>query len=89
MFPDQEAARAMGIALGGPTLQGHVAAGEVKIVHVPDKFNAADFLTKWVSAKKLKESVAYTSNEVAKPKEPITTYMAARRMEALMEAGER
>ena len=104
MFPVQEAARAMGIALGGPTiirsdnaanvrvandpnaavrlkhalrryatLQGHAAAGEVKIVHVPDKFNAADFLTKWVSAKKLKESVAYTSNEVAKPKEPITT----------------
>jgi hypothetical protein len=55
------------------TLQGHVAAGEVKIVHVPDKFNAADFLTKWVSAKKVKESVAYTSNEVAKPKGPITT----------------
>ena len=104
VIPVQEAARAMGIALGGPTiirsdnaanvrvandpnaavrlkhalrryatLQGHVAAGEVKIVHVPDKFNAADFLTKWVSAKKVKESVAYTSNEVAKPKGPIAT----------------
>jgi hypothetical protein len=104
VIPVQEAARAMGIAIEGPTiirsdnaanvrvandpnaavrlkhalrryatLQGHVAAGEVKIVHVPDKFNAADFLTKWVSAKKVKESVAYTSNEVAKPKGPIIT----------------
>jgi len=106
VIPVQEAARAMGIALEGPTiirsdnaanvrvandpnaairlkhalrrfatLQGRVAAGEVKnkIVHVPDKFNAADFLTKWVSAKKVKESVAYTSNEVAKPKGPSST----------------
>ena len=37
-------------------------------MHVPDKFNAADFLTKWVSAKKVRESVAYTSNEQAKSK---------------------
>ena len=112
VIPVQEAARAMGVVLEGPTiirsdnaanvrvandpnaairlkhalrryatLQGHVAAGEVKIVHVSDKFNAADFLTKWVSAKKLKESVAYTSNEVAKPKGPITTEMNAFELE--------
>ena len=31
-----------------------------------DKSNAADFLTKWVSATKIKESVAYTSNKAAK-----------------------
>ena len=63
------------------TLQGHVAAGEVKVVHVPDKFNAADFLTKWVSAKKVKESVAYTSNEVAKPKGPIAAETNASEVE--------
>ena len=50
------------------TLQQRVAREEVKVIHIPDKFNAADFLTKWVSVKKLKESIAYTSNEAAKPK---------------------
>ena len=28
--------------------------------------NAADFLTKWIGVKKLKESVAYATNEYAK-----------------------
>ncbi len=48
------------------TLQARVARGEVSVIHVPDEYNAADFLTKWVPATKLKESVAYTSNAAAK-----------------------
>jgi hypothetical protein len=48
------------------TLQARVARGEVNVIHVPDEYNAADFLTKWVPAIKLKESVAYTSNAAAK-----------------------
>ena len=48
------------------TLQARVARGEVLVLHVPDVYNAADFLTKWVPATKLKESVAYTSNAAAK-----------------------
>ena len=48
------------------TLQARVARGEVSVIHVPDEYNAADFLTKWVPAIKLKESVAYTSNAAAK-----------------------
>ena len=46
------------------TLQARVARGEVSVIHVPDEYNAADFLTKWVPA--TKESVAYTSNAAAK-----------------------
>jgi hypothetical protein len=38
----------------------------VSVIHVPDEYNAADFLTKWVPTTKLKESVAYTSNAAAK-----------------------
>ncbi len=47
-------------------LQRRIKDGEVKVEHVPDKHNAADFLTKWVSAKKVKQSVAYVSNVAAK-----------------------
>ena len=47
-------------------LQERVKAGEVIVKHIPDPQNAADFLTKWVGIKKLKESVAYTTNEYAK-----------------------
>ena len=47
-------------------LQERVKAGEVVVKHMPDPQNAADFLTKWVGIKKLKESVAYTTNEYAK-----------------------
>ena len=48
------------------TLQARIARGEIQVIHVSDKSNAADFLTKWVSATKIKESVAYASNEAAK-----------------------
>ena len=38
----------------------------MSVIHVPDEYNAADFLTKWIPATKLRESVAYTSNAAAK-----------------------
>ena len=49
-------------------LQRRIQEGEVQVRHVPDKHNAADFLTKWVPAKKVKQSVAYVSNEAARQK---------------------
>jgi hypothetical protein len=49
-------------------LQEHVKQGTVKVEFIRDENNAADFLTKWVPAAKLKASIAYTSNEAAKPK---------------------
>ena len=49
-------------------LQEHVKQGVVKVEFIRDANNAADFLTKWVPAAKLKGSIAYTSNEAAKPK---------------------
>jgi hypothetical protein len=49
-------------------LQERVKQGDVKVEFIRDANNAADFLTKWVPAAKLKASIAYTSNEAAKPK---------------------
>ncbi len=54
---------------GLPVVQEeHVKQGVVKVEFIRDANNAADFLTKWVPAAKLKASIAYTSNEAAKPK---------------------
>ncbi|KAL1496336.1 hypothetical protein AB1Y20_016292 [Prymnesium parvum] len=47
-------------------LMQRVQAGEVRVVHVRDEANPADFLTKWVSAKKLRASVAYVSGQSAR-----------------------
>ena len=43
--------------------------GLVSLEHVKDENNPADFLTKWMSAKKFKLSLAYASNShnVVKP----------------------
>jgi len=49
-------------------VQEHVKQGVVKVEFIRDANNAADFLTKWVPAAKLKASIAYASNEAAKPK---------------------
>ena len=43
-------------------LQDRVREGIVVLGHVPDEENPADFLTKFVSAKKLEASVAYLTN---------------------------
>jgi PAS domain-containing protein len=49
-------------------LQEHVKQGVVRVEFIRDANNAADFLTKWVPAAKLKASIAYVSNQAAKPK---------------------
>ena len=36
--------------------------GFVRLVHVPDEENPADFLTKWLPARKLRASVRYATN---------------------------
>ena len=46
-------------------LQQRVAAGSVKLEHVPDKDNMADFLTKWTPRAKYERSVRYASGEAA------------------------
>ena len=40
-------------------MQQRVKAGECNIYHLPTDENPADFLTKWVTKKKLKASVRY------------------------------
>ncbi|KAL1520790.1 hypothetical protein AB1Y20_022354 [Prymnesium parvum] len=46
-------------------LMQRIQAGEIKVVHVKDVANPADFLTKWVPAKKLRASVAYVRPHVS------------------------
>lgn len=43
-------------------LQQRVRGGVVKMGHVPDPENPADFLTKFVSARKLEASLVYLTN---------------------------
>ena len=44
-------------------LTARVNRGMIKLVHVGDAEMPADFLTKWVSAKKLDRSLAYITNK--------------------------
>ena len=39
-----------------------IAAGSVILGHVPDEQMPADFLTKWINARKLARSLAYATN---------------------------
>ena len=69
-------------------LQEHVKQGTVKVEFIRDaKYNAADFLTKWVPAAKLKASIAYTSNEAAKPKEQAKTEISTLEVSMIEEGG--
>jgi|AACY02.9.fsa_nt_gi hypothetical protein len=47
-----------------------VEANKVKLVHVGDAEMPADFLTKWVPAKKLERSLKYVTNEVNRLSHP-------------------
>ena len=47
-----------------------VAANKVKLVHVGDAEMPADFLTKWVPAKKLERSLAYVTNQANRLEHP-------------------
>ncbi len=41
------------------------ANGEVRVAHIPDEESPSDFLTKWVSRRKLARSIEYATNERA------------------------
>ncbi|KAL1519994.1 hypothetical protein AB1Y20_023476 [Prymnesium parvum] len=56
-----------------------VRAGEVRVVHVRDDANPADFLTKWVPAKKLRTSVAYVTGQTARRAGLVKQVVIARR----------
>ena len=51
-------------------LQRRVAEGAVTMVKIDDENMPADFLTKWVSQKKLRKSVDYATNARAKVQDP-------------------
>jgi PAS domain-containing protein len=68
-------------------LQEHVKQGVVRVEFIRDANNAADFLTKWVPAAKLKASIAYTSNEAAKPKKQAKTEISTLEVSMIEEEG--
>jgi len=68
-------------------LQEHVKQGTVRVEFVRDANNAADFLTKWVPAAKLKASIAYTSNEAAKPKKQNRTEISTLEVSMIEDEG--
>ena len=68
-------------------LQEHVKQGTVKVEFIRDANNAADFLTKWVPAAKLKASIAYTSNEAAKPKKQAKTEISTLEVSMIEQEG--
>ena len=53
------------------TLVERIDAGLVKLVHLPDPQMPADFLTKWVTAKKVNETVDYLTNVANKVPHPM------------------
>ena len=55
-------------------LTARIARGLVKVLHVPDIQMPVDFLTKWVTGKKVEASVSYLTNglnRVPHPEEPV------------------
>ena len=56
------AARARHFLRRYTVLQQRIAAGEVTIFKIDDPNMPADFLTKWIPARKLRDSVAYATN---------------------------
>ena len=46
------------------TLQQRISQGEVTVYKIDDPNMPADFLTKWLSAQKLRDSVAYATNSI-------------------------
>ena len=68
-------------------LQEHVKQGVVRVEFIRDANNAADFLTKWVPAAKLKASIAYNSNEAVKPKKQAKTEISTLEVSMIEEEG--
>ena len=46
------------------SVKERIAAGEVRVVYVPDPENPADYLSKFVDAKKLARSVDYAAGQL-------------------------
>ena len=59
---ETSAARAKDLLRQYAVLQQRIDARVVKVRHVPDAENPADFLTKWIAAPKFEASVAYATN---------------------------
>ena len=56
-------------------LTARIVRGLVKVVHIPDAEMPVDFLTKWVTKKKVDASVAFLSNTINRvmhPEEPVS-----------------
>jgi hypothetical protein len=68
-------------------VQEHVKQGVIRVEFIRDANNAADFLTKWVPAAKLKASIAYVSNEAAKPKKQGRTEISTLEVSMIEEEG--
>ena len=51
-------------------LTARIVRGLVKVVHLPDIEMPVDFLTKWVSKKKVDASVCYLTNAANRVKHP-------------------
>ena len=48
------------------TLRQRIDTQEIKVRHIPESQNPSDFLTKWVSGKKLRESLEFGTNSRAR-----------------------
>ena len=57
----QSAGRSRPFLWRSAVIQDMCAKGEIRVLHVPDADNPADFLTKWVSTVKVRASTRYTS----------------------------
>ena len=58
------AARARHFLRRYATLQQRINHGEVTVYKIDDPNMPADFLTKWLPAQKLRDSVAYATNSI-------------------------
>ena len=61
------------------TLMQRIKSGRINVVHVPDAENPSDFLTKWVSAAKLRASLAYVTGAARRPKGAVERAIGKRR----------
>ena len=57
-------------ACGVQALTARIARGLAKVVHLPDVEMPVDFLTKWVTKKKIDASVSYLTNAANRVSHP-------------------
>jgi len=61
------------------TLMQRIQSRRLNVVHVPDSENPSDFLTKWVVARKLRQSLAYVTGAARRPAGAVRSALAKRR----------